>query len=333
MNLIFKQIFQLILLGQSDFPLGRMNIDINDVGIHIHVDNSQRISSFLQKALVSIQDGFIQSVFLYHAPVQKDMHAIAGSTVDKRPDDASCHMIIIIFKIHRDGIFRRPSSKHLVYDFLQRTAAAGTEALSSFMIQTESDVRPSQGKCLYQRLDETAFIGGGTHVFQTRRRFIEKTFHRNLCALGCRGIFIHFLFTIGHHNLCPVTAVTCQHRQSADRGNGRQRFPAETHGMNIPEITFLMNLAGGMALKRHPCIRMIHTDAVVFYADPGKTALLHRNDDSCGSGIHGIFHQFLHHTSWSFNDFTCRYHIGGLCIKFLYSAHNCKYYIICLCES
>ena len=60
-----------------------------------------------------------------------------------------------------------------------------------------------------------------------------------------------------------------------------------------------------MAKKRRPGVLRSHAAAVVRYPEEGHASVPDFNGDFGGSGVHGIFQQFLDHTGRTLHHFSC----------------------------
>ena len=59
-----------------------------------------------------------------------------------------------------------------------------------------------------------------------------------------------------------------------------------------------------MAKKRRPGVLRSHAAAVVCHPEEGHTSVPDFDGDFGGSGVHGIFQQFLDHTGWTLHHFS-----------------------------
>ena len=90
----------------------------------------------------------------------------------------------------------------------------------------------------------------------------------------------------------------------ADRGNGGQSFPTESHSTDGGQILRRAKFGGGMAEKRRPGVLRSHAAAVVCHPEEGHASVPDFDGDFGGSGVHGIFQQFLDHTGRTLHHFS-----------------------------
>ena len=82
---------------------------------------------------------------------------------------------------------------------------------------------------------------------------------------------------------------------AADGSNGGQRFATKTHGTDGSQIFFRTELGSGVTLEGGTGILGRHTAAIVGDPQESHAAVPDFNGDLGGTGVHGVFQQFLHH--------------------------------------
>ena len=96
-------------------------------------------------------------------------------------------------------------------------------------------------------------------------------------------------------------------RHSGDRG---QCFAAETHSAERKEIFGFGNFRGGVALESKARVGFAHSLAVVNHLHEAFPSVLHDDLHLRGTGIDGVFHQFLNHRRGPLHHFAGRYLVG-----------------------
>ena len=126
---------------------------------------------------------------------------------------------------------------------------------------------------------------------------VEEVAHGEMCA-GRRGDGLDFgrvrAGNLDHRaDLVFGTARAEGHlRHGGDR---RQRFAAETVGLDFLEVFGDRDLAGGVPLEAEDGVVGRHAAAVVDDLDQRFAGIEYRYDDAGRAGIYGILHQFFHH--------------------------------------
>jgi hypothetical protein len=89
-----------------------------------------------------------------------------------------------------------------------------------------------------------------------------------------------------------------------NRGNGSQRFSAEAQCADMEKVFCIAQFAGGMAGDGQ--FHFFWDDAYPIIADLNEvlTSAFYANRNASGTGINGVFQQFLHNRSWPFHHFT-----------------------------
>lgn len=91
---------------------------------------------------------------------------------------------------------------------------------------------------------------------------------------------------------------------AGDRGDGRQRFPAESERRDVVDIVRAGDLARGVAHDGELRVFRRHAAAVVSHAEVGEAASGDLRLDLPRPGVHGVFHKFLHGVYRAFDDFS-----------------------------
>ena len=93
-------------------------------------------------------------------------------------------------------------------------------------------------------------------------------------------------------------------------GYRRQRLTTEAHGMEVEEVVGLAYLRRGMALKGEARIGLRHALTVVDDLDGRAARVDHQHVNACGTGVDGVFHQFLDNRRRALDNLAGSYLVG-----------------------
>ena len=319
------QLCQLVLLTDAHFPLGRMDIDIQQVGIHGYIQDHQGISPLLQGCPVTLAYSIEQPVAADHSAIDEDMDIIAGCAVDLRSDCVSCQCIIIVFAIDLDEVLCCFPAPDFVQDLSEIALSACPECFLAVRSADERNLRMRHSKGMYGILDKRILIGTALQVLQSGRRTVEKAFHGNLRSLvagiGCRSCD----GTVFDDNPGALFTIAGIHGYLGYGSDGWKCFSAEAECPYGPEVTRALDLGSRMALESRCSVLSIHSAAVVPYSKPGQSTVFQIDFNARTACVDCVFHEFLDNSLGTFHNFPCRNHIGGLCIQQSDSSHTVHY--------
>ena len=109
------------------------------------------------------------------------------------------------------------------------------------------------------------------------------------------GIGKIHLLTAVDHIAAAGDALRCagEHLHPTDGGNGSQCLPTETKGSYAVEVLRSGHLAGSMADKGGRQVLLLNTGTVIGDTDVTDASVFDLNSDLLGTGIDGVFQQFL----------------------------------------
>ena len=110
--------------------------------------------------------------------------------------------------------------------------------------------------------------------------------------------------------------------ESADRGDRRKRLAAESQSGDPVDVLCGEDLAGPVRLDAEQRVVGIHSGAVVGDADQPRTGPFDLDADVGGSGVDGVFHQFLDHRCGAFDHLPGRDPVAELFIHHFDLAHG-----------
>jgi hypothetical protein len=102
-------------------------------------------------------------------------------------------------------------------------------------------------------------------------------------------------FSTFHEDRVPKIRVLGS-RNDADLGHGadgRQRFPAESQGLDVAKVFFRGDFACGVALDGQAHFLWGHAATVIGNEDSIYSTVLDLHTDFCGSGVEAIFQKLL----------------------------------------
>ena len=181
---------------------------------------------------------------------------------------------------------------------------------------TGGKLRVRQRQPLHHGKQCRSLYGVPFHKFHPGRGVVKQIPHHDGGTFGtaCRRPLFH------HTGFQPQADAfgVGSFRQQIDfghRGNGRQGFTAEAQRADGRQILFGAELTGGMAQEGR--LHILRCDAAAVVCDPqiGHAAVLDLHRHLCGTGIHGIFHQFLGSGSRTLHHFTGGNQIRHMAVK------------------
>ena len=153
-----------------------MDIHIQQQGIRIHHNDSERIPADHQLGPIAIDDRFIQGVIFYETPVQYQGDVVAACPRRVRQTDVALHCEVQIFVLDQFHLLGGQCPVNARDSLAQIAVASRVQKLVAFMMQTEGNLRMTQGDPVHDVGDVRQFSLEGTDVFQTGRRVVEKIF-------------------------------------------------------------------------------------------------------------------------------------------------------------
>lgn len=101
------------------------------------------------------------------------------------------------------------------------------------------------------------------------------------------------------------------------RSNGRQCLSPKPQGADGRQVLGGAQLAGGVAEKGGLALVGGNAAAVVGHPDHGHAPPLNLHCQGMGAGVHGVFHQFLHHRSRPLHHLAGRNEVGHVGVQHL----------------
>ena len=305
------------LFGKTNLRLGRVNIDVHEVGRHLQHQHSAGEFTLHHRAFVGVfQRGHHRAVLDIASVDEKMLGTAAGAAGPGRRDQAG-DLIQLTAAVHRQKVAGELAAQHRVDRAAQVSVAGGQELLLAVPQKAEADLRV--GECGVQDglRDEGSLAGVLFQELHAGGGVVEQVVDRDGRAHGARAR----LHALGLAALDAVAAGvlvrfgTGQHFHFSHAGDGRQGFAAESQGMDMPQVIRRGNFAGGMSDKRFIDIFCFDAGAVISNLQLGNAAAGRREGDLGRPGIDGIFQQFFGHTGRSFYNFTGRDQFGGMLVQ------------------
>ena len=135
------------------------------------------------------------------------------------------------------------------------------------------------------------------HKLQPRGGVVKQVADGDGSALGS-AFLLHHAGYAALQMECRAAAgglLAGQNIHPADSGNGSQCLTAKTQRADLAQIGGRAHLAGGMAQKGLRQLRRRDAAAVIRHADKAHATPANLHHHGGGSGVDGVFHQFLHH--------------------------------------
>ena len=145
----------------------------------------------------------------------------------------------------------------------------------------------------------TALHRIGFHEFHSGGGVVEQIPDDDGGAVGTAGLLVlHDLTGLQHQADTGDAACGFGHQiDAAHRSDGGQSFAAEAHSGDGGQILGGTQLGGCVAEEGSACVLAGHAAAVVRHPQVGHATVFDLHGDLGGTGIHGVFQQFLDHGS------------------------------------
>jgi len=208
----------------------------------------------------------------------------------------------------------RLAAEYLVHPLLHAGHGGDVQQFGRSARQQEGLVRMGQAVMRDQRGDVRQFGGLGAQEFAARGDVIKKIAHGHHGAAAQRGLFAAQHLAAGDFDARAggLFGRAGFQQQPRDRGDGRQRFAAESEGRDGEQIFDVAQFAGGVALEGQQRVVAQHAAAIVGDADEAPAAGFHLHADLGGAGVQAIFEQLLDHRGRPLDHFSGGDFIGDL---------------------
>ena len=301
-----------LLILKLDFSLGRMDVHVDVLRIHLEIEEVRHLLSYRNQAVVSRHHRLVEIRMLHISAVHKEelMHSLlAGSLRFAGKSGNLAHGCLYI-----DGqeIMIELLAKH-IQDTLAQIGSTKIEHFCAIAVQGKRNLRIHQGNALKSGKDVIELGRIRFQEFTAGRNIVEDIAHRKVGAhrTGTRFLTLIPGTRYGYEGTYLVRFLTGLEFHLCHSSNRCQSLSTESHRTEGKEIICLTDLRGGMALKGKTGIRLRHSLAIINDLDVGATRIHHDHLNIPGAGINSILHQLLDDRSWSLYHFSCCYLIGN----------------------
>ena len=284
------------------FP-GEFHLGLGGMDVHVHLRDRQRHVqhaagefSFHQLVAVALFQRRRQQLGLDKAAVDEEHLHTAGAAAHEGLGDEAPDLHFAAAAADRQQGTGEVPAQGGVDGRLHLSVAGGVEGFRAVLDEAEGDIGMGQGQMLHQSADGGRFGAVLLHEFQTGGRVVKEVPHGDGGAFR-RARFFHdpgFAALDMQRGADARALPGGQNIDAADGGDGRQGLAAEAQSADAAQVFRLTQLAGGVAQKRGGQLRRGNAAAVVRHADHAHAAPPDLHHDGGGTGVDGVFHQFLH---------------------------------------
>ena len=294
-----QEIVHQTAIAETHFVLGRVNVNVDQLGIKFQVQHKGRLAAVIQHIAIGLLDGVHHQLVAHRPAVHKEilhigLRAAVGWQRNPAFQRQSGHFGIDMHRVVDE--LRRQQGRHPAFFFnaaLRRPQLVNHLAV---VAQAESHVVATQRQLLQVFFQVVEFGFFRAQEFAAGWRVEEQITYFQRCAgrVRCWRHIGGHITAFGLH-LPGQIGVFCTRRQSQSRyrTDRRQRLAAKTHGHNRFQIVEGDDLAGCMAAQCQRQVVLANATAIVTHAQQLYTALLGINVNAVGTGIQGVFDQFL----------------------------------------
>ena len=305
------------LFGKADLGLGRVDVDIDEVGGHFQHQHGAGELALHHRAFVGVfQCGHHRAVFDVAAIDEEMLCPAAGAAGTGRRDQAG-DFVQLTAAVHRQKVTGKLAPQHGVHGAAQVAVAGGQKLLLAVAQKAEADLRVGQcrvqnglgHKGAFARVLFQELHAGGSVVEQ----FVDRDSRAHGARAGLHALRLAALNAVAAGILVSFGAG--QNFDLGDTGDGCKRLAAEAQRVDMAKILCRGNFAGGMADKRFVDIFCLDARAVIGNLQLRNAAARGRKGDLGRPGINGIFQKLLSHTGRAFYDFTGCDQFGGMLVQ------------------
>ena len=287
-----------------------MHVDIDQMGIHLHIEHDDRKTVFRQIRMIGIQHRFLQMIAAYHPPVDEQKDEILGGTVVLWLDRHAAQTVIEVFSIDLDRALGHAAVIHLHQDLTQIAAAFRLKDGPAVMAQRKADLWIGERKFLHDIRDQRKLILRRLQMLETRRGTLKQMLDANARSQRTRSRASADKLTVTNFDRAGFAAVVRLQKHMGYGSDRRQGLPAKPHRMNVPQIIFLFHLAGGVTLKGRRRILCVHPFPVIGDRDAFDAALHDIDRDRLRLRIDAVFDQLFYDPAGPLHHFTGGDHIA-----------------------
>ena len=304
----------LLFPGEFDLQLGGVHVHIHRRGMDGQLQIAHRIAAGHQAAFIGLLQRRRHQLGAHPAAIDVKVLLCPGGAGDLGRRNKAADPDLP----HVGGQRQHPSGKILAaggIDGRQHFAVAGGgKALAPVFDQLESHLGLGNGDLGDDVFHITALGSIFFEKFCPGRHIKEQVADDHGGAHRTAGLTIAGLFAAldGDLHALGIVPGASEQIHSCHRRNGGQCLTTEAQGTNGVQVGLGTHLGGGMAQKGGA--HVLGQDALAVIGDPeiGDAAVLDLHRNALGTGIHGVFHQFLDHRAGTFHHLAGGDQVGQL---------------------
>ena len=289
---------------EADFELGRMDVDVDQLGRHLEHEEGDGKAADHQEAAIGLAQRMLQGPVADVPPVEKEiLHPVMAAALAGMGHVAG-QLHLVLDALDPNQVVGQLAAEAL-RDPLQPAVVGGQlENLLLVVPQGEMHLRHRQGNANERLGDVAELRHARAQKLPPHGRVEEQVLHLDRRADRAAAGGHAAQRPAAHLDFRPAGAFrrAAPQHQPAHFGDRGQRLAAEAERADAEQVVGLSDFARGVAGQGQR--QLLGRDAAAVIDDPHhfQSALAHRNVDARGTRVDGILHQFLDHAGRPFDD-------------------------------
>ena len=325
------EVKNIVFPGKAHLGFGRVDIDVHQIGGHLQKQDSSRELALHHGALIghfhARHHGAVADVTAIDIKV---LHAAAGTAAPGLGDEAA-DTVDALAVVHLHKVAAELPAQNGVGRAAQLPIPGGDILQLALPDELDAHLRVAHGHVGHDIGHKGALAGIFFQEFHPGRSVEEEVPHPDggAHAPGPRlnGVLFPALDMVAAGALRLGGAGQQLHPGHA--GNGGQRFAAEPQRVDVVQVFFRADLAGGMADEGRGDIGCLDAAAVVADLNEFDAAGLDGKGDLRRACIDGVLQKFLDHRRRPLHHFACRDQLCRVFIQHMDLCHRGS--LLCIC--
>ncbi|MPM03749.1 hypothetical protein SDC9_50016 [bioreactor metagenome] len=321
---VVHRVKKLLFRGKFDLGFGGMDVHVHIARTGVHMQHAAGKFPYHFLILIGLLQGGLHHAGFHIPAVYEKMLIAPGTPAADRQRDKAGDADGSSLRVHGDKTERHVPAQHTVHGSAKLPISRGKKLFLSVPEKPDRYFRMGEGQPLDHRQRRRPFVDIPFDEFKPRRRVVEKIAHHKGRPLRASGLFlIHELSAFQRKGSPQLRAASpCYEGDPGDGRDGGQSFASESQSPDGFQVAFSAQLGGRVAQKGHGSVLRFDAAAVIGDPDKGHSSVLDFHRHGGGSGVDGIFHEFLHHGSGAFHHLAGRYQVRHMGVKLFDFCHG-----------